>query len=164
MVEQKPAIPHRLPQVVIVGEEVEYELLVRLKAGQPGVGVIVLAHNPTRLYGTLLLEAGITCLARSQSVADILAAADLAAKGERIFVPAHGHRVEYRHGSELQSLTRREAEVLEHLSRGRSAGEIALDLKISVETVRTHISSIRRKLDVQSKRELIGLPLPINRK
>jgi DNA-binding NarL/FixJ family response regulator len=44
--------------------------------------------------------------------------------------------------------------VLELLQTGRSNGEIAAQLHIGVETVRTHARSIYRKLGVRSRREL----------
>jgi DNA-binding CsgD family transcriptional regulator len=59
------------------------------------------------------------------------------------------------------SLTPRELEVLEFLSRGQSHAEIAHALQLGVETIRTHSAHIRGKLGVRSKRELIGLPIPV---
>jgi DNA-binding NarL/FixJ family response regulator len=55
-------------------------------------------------------------------------------------------------GPEL--LTPREAAVLELLQNGRSNGEIAAQLHVGVETVRTHARNIYRKLGVRSRREL----------
>jgi DNA-binding CsgD family transcriptional regulator len=57
----------------------------------------------------------------------------------------------------LSELTRRESEVLAHLSRSRSYGEIAVSLSIDVETVRTHARRVRRKLGVRTSRELAGV-------
>ena len=51
-------------------------------------------------------------------------------------------------------LTAREAEVLELLQDGRTNAEIATELSIGVETVRTHARNIYRKLGVPSRREL----------
>jgi DNA-binding NarL/FixJ family response regulator len=53
-------------------------------------------------------------------------------------------------------LTPREREVLRALSRGDSYAEIARDLHLDVETVRSHARSLRRKLGVASSRELRG--------
>lgn len=57
----------------------------------------------------------------------------------------------------LTALTPRETEVLAHLSRSRSYEEIAVSLSIDVETVRTHARRVRRKLGVQTSRELVGV-------
>jgi LuxR family maltose regulon positive regulatory protein len=59
-----------------------------------------------------------------------------------------------RGGHDATVLTEREAEVLAELQRRRANAQIARDLHISVETVRTHARSIYRKLGVSSRREL----------
>ncbi len=53
-------------------------------------------------------------------------------------------------------LTAREWEVLELLFAGRSTHWIADHLVISVETVRTHVKNLMRKLGVRSRRELLA--------
>jgi DNA-binding NarL/FixJ family response regulator len=55
------------------------------------------------------------------------------------------------------SLTDRENEILEYLSRGMRYQEIADNLFISVDTVRTHIRKIYEKLQVHSKTEAVLL-------
>ena len=47
----------------------------------------------------------------------------------------------------------RELEVLRHLVAGMDTDEIAGDLFVSRNTVRTHTKSIYRKLSVQNKRD-----------
>ncbi len=55
----------------------------------------------------------------------------------------------------FQSLSRREQEMLEQLSKGYRYKEIADKLFISVETVRTHIRNIYEKLQVNSRIEAL---------
>ncbi|NIV35261.1 MAG: HTH domain-containing protein, partial [Anaerolineae bacterium] len=55
----------------------------------------------------------------------------------------------------LQPLSERELEVLRLLATTRSAPEIAEQLVISVNTVRSHIKSIYSKLDVHRRMEAI---------
>ena len=52
-------------------------------------------------------------------------------------------------------LSSREWEVLDHMCRGRTTDEIADELVVSVETVRSHVKSVLRKLDVRSRQEAI---------
>jgi LuxR family maltose regulon positive regulatory protein len=52
-----------------------------------------------------------------------------------------------------EPLSEREAEVLELISKGKSNPEIASILIIAVSTVKTHVKSIYRKLDVDSRYE-----------
>ena len=54
-------------------------------------------------------------------------------------------------------LTRREAEVLPYLARGRSARVIADALFVSESTIRTHTRRILEKTDLHSKQQLIDL-------
>ncbi len=59
--------------------------------------------------------------------------------------------------AEDYGLTRREAEVLPYLARGRSAKVIAEALFVSESTVRTHIRRILEKTDLHSKQAVIDL-------
>jgi DNA-binding NarL/FixJ family response regulator len=51
------------------------------------------------------------------------------------------------------SLSSREQEVLNHLSRGHLYKEIAEELNLSYHTVRTHVQNIYKKLHIRSKSE-----------
>ena len=53
-------------------------------------------------------------------------------------------------------LTPREAEVMELLQSGRSNAEIAQELGVGIETVRSHARRIYRKLGVKTRRELLA--------
>jgi DNA-binding NarL/FixJ family response regulator len=52
-------------------------------------------------------------------------------------------------------LTRRETQVLEAISQGKSRNSIAAQLFIDVETVKSHIKNIYQKLNVNSKEEAL---------
>ncbi len=54
-------------------------------------------------------------------------------------------------------LTKRETEVLENVAMGKSRGNIAKELFIDLETVKTHIKSIYLKLDVNSKEDALKM-------
>jgi DNA-binding NarL/FixJ family response regulator len=56
--------------------------------------------------------------------------------------------------SELDLLTPREREVLQHIARGYMYKEIALRLEISPKTVEAHVSSALRKLQLSSRHQL----------
>ena len=55
------------------------------------------------------------------------------------------------------SLTRREAELLPFIARGRSARVIADALFVSENTIRTHTRRILEKTDLHSKQQVIDL-------
>jgi len=58
------------------------------------------------------------------------------------------------HDAELDQLTPREREVLQHIARGYMYKEIALRLGISAKTVEAHVSAVLRKLQLSSRHEL----------
>jgi DNA-binding NarL/FixJ family response regulator len=112
----------------------------------------VLATNPTPAECNQLLALGATaCLGRDVESRDVLNTIHLASRGLHVLprgeTAAAGHDM----------LTAREADVLGLLQLGRSNGEIAAELSVSVETVRTHARSVFRKLGVRSRRELSSL-------
>jgi DNA-binding NarL/FixJ family response regulator len=56
--------------------------------------------------------------------------------------------------AELDQLTPREREVLQHIARGYMYKEIAHRLGISAKTVEAHVSAVLRKLQLSSRHEL----------
>jgi DNA-binding NarL/FixJ family response regulator len=58
--------------------------------------------------------------------------------------------------SNTYNLTPREKEILGNLSKGNSYKLIAADLKISIDTVRTHIKNIYEKLQVHTQTEAVS--------
>ncbi len=56
--------------------------------------------------------------------------------------------------AELDQLTAREREVLQHIARGYMYKEIAHRLGISIKTVEAHVSAVLRKLQLSSRHEL----------
>lgn len=58
--------------------------------------------------------------------------------------------------NELEKLTDREKQILEYLSKGLRYKEIATQLFVSAETIRTHVRNIYDKLQVNSRTEAIN--------
>jgi DNA-binding NarL/FixJ family response regulator len=117
----------------------------------PDTRLVVLANRPTPGECRQMLAFGATaCLAKNTEARDVLHAIHLASRGLTVLPPAtlDGPQT----GPDL--LTPREADVLELLQGGRSNAEIAQALHVSIETVRTHVRRIYRKLGVRTRREL----------
>jgi DNA-binding NarL/FixJ family response regulator len=152
------AIAAHGPQVALLNYgSLRTPLEVRgLVATHPGTHLIVLANRPTPAECNQMLAFGATaCLSKETQARDILSAIHLASRGLQVLrrtEPGAAEDPLPPRGPEL--LTPREAAVLELLQGGRSNGEIAAQLHIGVETVRTHARSIYRKLGIRSRREL----------
>jgi DNA-binding NarL/FixJ family response regulator len=152
------AVARQAPQAAIVDATVESGLLARLRSRWVDLGIVVFAHEPARLTGTMLLAEQATCLAWSVPPAEICAAVYRAARGEPTFLCASDEAMQS--GPVIADvLTKREAQVFAPLSLGWSYARIGRGLQIAPETVRTHTISICRKLGVEGKRELIGRSL-----
>jgi len=120
----------------------------------PRTHLLVLAHRPSSLECSQLLAFGAAaCLSKATQTRDVLNAIHLASRGMQLTPRAGYGALE---GSGL--LTPREADVLARLHQRRSNAQIAADLHISIETVRTHARHIYRKLGVSSRRELLAVP------
>lgn len=60
---------------------------------------------------------------------------------------------------EREPLSEREREVVHHVALGRTGPEIADELHISHETVRTHVRNAQRKLGARSRAQLVAIAL-----
>ena len=128
----------------------------RLHAAHPATRIVVLATSPTPGECSQLLALGATaCLGKEVEGRDVLTAIHLASRG--LHVLPHSKPASAAAGLLPDILTPREADVYDQLQLGRSNGEIAVALSVSIETVRTHARSVFRKLGVHSRRELASL-------
>lgn len=148
------------------GRELDRLTLVRevLKAN-PHVAIVVLEAEDG--LGILTyLQAGTTVyLKRDASVEELLQNVRAAQKGESVLSPQVTAKVVQRlqelaflnldEGVDLsrcEQLTEREQEIARELATQRSNVEIAESLGIALSTVKTHVHSVMKKLDVDSRR------------
>jgi DNA-binding NarL/FixJ family response regulator len=160
--ERLPAVlrAHR-PSVAIVnfGSLRDPFEIRQLSAENPATHLVVLANRPSPTECAQLLAFGASaCVAKSTQARDILNAIHLASRGMQL-APHKTHGAQAI-GSEL--LTLRESDVLAQLQQRRSNAQIAAELHISVETVRTHARNIYRKLGVASRRDLLTPPAVVH--
>jgi DNA-binding NarL/FixJ family response regulator len=120
----------------------------RLKHILPNTQVIVLSgfSDDARIIGALRAGA-ITYIEKDSEPEQLLEAVRGAAQGRAVFEPALMQRVmqaqSMRHSDVLSA---RETEVLKLIATGLTNAEIAQQLSVSEETVKTHVASILRKL------------------
>jgi DNA-binding NarL/FixJ family response regulator len=147
------------PQVAVVGETVGESVLACLKSSRPAPAVVVITRQPTSQHGRWLLGAGASCIAQSAEAVEILATVHRAAHGGGAVVGASQTGRIRRH-EDPKPLTKRQAEVFRYLSEDKPYAVIALEMKIDIQTVRTHAKAVFRKLGVQSRQQLVGKSLP----
>lgn len=136
-----------------------------LKERHPDVDVIMLTvyHDPQTIFQSLCAGASGYLLKTTPFLELQAAIRDVHAGGAPMSAQIARKVVDYFHpeaavGSE-QILTAREKEVIFGLVDGLSYKMIAGRLSVTVETVRSHIKSIYRKLQVHSKAEVISRSL-----
>jgi DNA-binding NarL/FixJ family response regulator len=144
------------PEVAIVnfGSLASAAELRELHRRFPATRLVVLANRPTTTESRQMLAFGATaCLSKASEARDVLHAIHLASRGLHVLpsiqdaaLPAPGPDV----------LTPREAEVMELIQTGKSNAEIASELHVGIETVRSHARRIYRKLGVKTRRELLA--------
>jgi DNA-binding NarL/FixJ family response regulator len=133
--------------------------VLQLHRSHPQTRIVVLANRPSAAECNQMLSFGATaCLSKETEGRDIINAIHLASRGMHLLPrsAATGGLLDSEiQGAEL--LTPREAQVLELLEAGAPNAEIAHELSIGIETVRTHARHIYRKLGIGSRRELARL-------
>lgn len=134
------------------------EVLKALKDRKSKVKVLVLTvHNETE-YLMKAVDIGINgyVLKESES-AELKKAIFTIADGETYIqpslIPALNSKMIQKNEDELKidALTKREMEVLKEMSVGKFNRDIAKEMKISERTVKNHISSIFKKLEVTDR-------------
>jgi DNA-binding NarL/FixJ family response regulator len=124
-----------------------------IRAGYPGVGILILSTYAETSYATELLDtvrSGVGYLLKD-NVTDagaLLESLARVAAGETVVDPAIVRRLleRNRKPSVLEALNDRELEVLRHMAEGRSNLGIGKELYLSSRTVETHVTSVFTKL------------------
>jgi DNA-binding NarL/FixJ family response regulator len=139
------------------------ECVRKVKALMPSVHILMLTvyEDSDKIFDSLLAGASGYLLKRTPQSEIIEAIADV----HRGNSPMSGHIarkvVQYFNirgtaDKELEKLSKREREVLDHLSQGIPYKEIADVLQLSIDTVRMHIKGIYAKLHVHSRGEAVA--------
>ena len=150
-------IARRAPRVAVInfGSLTSASELRDLHGLCPDTRLLVLANRPTPGECRQMLSFGANaCLAKHTEARDVLHAIHLASRGLQVLPAATVGATDTYPQAGPELLTPREAEVLALLQSGRSNAEIALELHVGIETVRTHARRVYRKLGVKTRREL----------
>jgi DNA-binding NarL/FixJ family response regulator len=155
--ELSAALSEHRPRVAIVnlGALRAAANIRQVSSAHPMTRLIALGSHPSPAECAQLLALGATaCLSTDIERRDVLNAIHLVSRGMHVLPYAGSEHSGTPTPTLRDALTPREADVLQQLQLGRSNGEIAAELSVSVETVRTHVRSVFRKLGVKGRREL----------
>jgi DNA-binding NarL/FixJ family response regulator len=151
------------PSVVLInfGSLPNPAMIYQLHQGHPETRIVVLANRPTAAECNQMLSFGATaCISKETQGRDIINAIHLASRGMHVLPRSASATAGREQRFDLPApdlLTPREADVLELLQRGLTNAQIAHELSIGVETVRTHARNIYSKLGISTRRDLARL-------
>lgn len=130
--------------------------------GHSAAQFLVLTHRPEgAAWGAMLASGAAAVMPTESSLVEVDSALALVREGDSPFTDLRRSRLmrEWFHWlaeddalrERLAHLSPREREILDLLSQGSRVGDIVTDLGVAETTVRSHIRSIRRKLEVGSQ-------------
>lgn len=136
------------------------DLIGELNAISPGTRFVILtARTAAGDLSRALASGAHGYLFKNAGCSELLTAIRIAAQGGRYVSPAVGRDAERGHIG--VSLTPRETDVLRRITRGHSNHQIAQDLGIAGETIKSHTKNILFKLGVSSRGQAAALCLKL---
>jgi two-component system, NarL family, response regulator LiaR len=143
------------------------DMLERLTAVSPGVRIVILSADRNVAHAVAAARAGAAAwVAKAQDAAEFEAVVRGVCRGYSWYPPEmlgeilrslRADASSAHEGTDLRSLSTREIEVLRAMMTGRHGRQIADELHISADTVRTHTQNIYAKLDVHSRLEAVSV-------
>ncbi|MFF5082930.1 response regulator [Actinoplanes sp. NPDC000266] len=138
----------------------------QLSAASPDTKVVILTTFDLDDYVYAALRAGASgFLLKDAPAADLIQAVRIVAAGEALLAPSVTRRLiaefaarpaaDRPRPTALNALTPRETDVLRLIARGLSNQEIAADLVVAEQTVKTHIGRILAKLGLRDRAQAV---------
>ena len=157
--EARAQIAHTNPQVIVVDLSLPdgngLEIVIWARSISQRIGIVVLTLNSAKDYLLTVMKSGASAyVEKSAPLAELIAAIEHSATAPLSF-SAQGISGVISKDLQANSLTQREAQVLQKLADGLSAADIGLELFITQATVKTHLASIYRKLESKNRIQAI---------
>ena len=127
----------------------------RILQKQPNISILMLSMHSEDTLVRQALDAGAKgYILKNAMDLDLVSAIKKIAEGKTVLDPqiSRGHALK---GERDAGLTPRELEILQHIVAGQSNKEIALQLKLSVNTVSVHRANIMDALGIHKTAELV---------
>jgi len=151
--------------LMMPGGSESLDSLARLRAAIPATPTVVISsRDDAPIIGRALALGVAAFIPKATSRAEMERAIRGVLAGD-VWVPDDSLRDSFdaeSRGNRSDSLTPRQAAVLEQLARGSSNRQIASDLNIEEITVKAHISAILRKLHVKNRLEAVVATRPFS--
>ena len=130
-----------------------FDLVAWSRRVSPRTAIVVLTLNDGADYVQAAKSAGANAfIIKNAPLSDVIAALDFAVSS-----PTSFSSKKLCSSSTDSGLSAREIDVLHSINHGLSNRAIATDLYISVSTVKTHVSSILRKLDADNRVQALSI-------
>jgi DNA-binding NarL/FixJ family response regulator len=130
-----------------------FDLVAWSRRVSPRTAIVVLTLNDGADYVQAAKSAGANAfIIKNAPLSDVIAALDFAVSS-----PTSFSSKKLCSSSTDSGLSAREIDVLHSINHGLSNSAIATDLYISVSTVKTHVSSILRKLDADNRVQALSI-------
>jgi two-component system invasion response regulator UvrY len=137
------------------------DILKQLRSERPGLPVLVLSMYSEDQYAMRVLKAGASGYLTKDSAPDeLVKAIRKVVSGGRYVSPLLAEKLAFEMGADSsklphETLSDREFQVLRLLAAGKSVGEIAAELSLSVKTISTYRARMLEKMNLGTNAELI---------
>jgi len=128
-----------------------------MRQRRPDTATLVLCGLVDRATWAEAIKSGVAgLLSKDQDVGEVAAALDVIAAGGVVFDPAVPSRASRRPATPrrafpLDVLTPREEEVLRRIVAGQSTGQMADEMEIAINTLRSYVKNVLTKLGAHSR-------------
>lgn len=145
--------PHAIIVDINLPDGSGFDLVAWVRKVSPTIAIVVLTLNDGADYVRAARTAGANSfIVKNAPLSDLLAALDFAISSPTSFSSNYIFAIGIETG-----LTAREIDILHSINCGLSNASIASHLFISVSTVKTHVSSILRKLDADNRVQALSI-------
>ena len=153
--EARAQIAHVNPDVIIVDlnlpDGTGFEVITWVRGVSQEIGIVVLTLNDSDEYLLAAMNAGASAyILKTAPIEELIAAINFALISPMHF-SAKGLSAAIKAKSQSFNLTAREFDVLAKLATGASTQDISSQLFLSTATVKTHLASIFRILEVSNR-------------
>jgi two-component system, NarL family, nitrate/nitrite response regulator NarL len=133
-----------------------------LRREHPGTAVLMLSGRVDRATWSAAVKVGIAgYLGKNQAIGQVTAALDTIAAGGVVFDPGVptqlGERRPSKRRAPLYRLTPREKEVLRRIVAGQSTVQMAREMEIAIDTLRSYVKNVLAKLGAHTRLQAAAL-------